>query len=485
MNAQIKLLGLFVVAVISFSARANEDSIDQLSRHIFSYSGANTCISTGLIRFCGKEKTDKNNNLLQVFDHNSDLNKNKAINIISNKENLKASDFKILSSNENLSKNWNEKLKIIADYSYLSADSLMNMPEDMIEITNKLVDADIPPLLDIDLSEHKYSINEKVRINWIELFKSNPEFERYCTKNGEKIICSDFIQQADFIDFLEEIGKATTGIEVQADISIYLTYLHFEHELNESFSNEGRKVYSVESENFSPQVDFLGNLYLPKNFETLYSSSEQDLILSHEAAHVKNFSIDYLLAMTSTILKSSDIYSFMDKYKSKFIKTLRQPDEMLVDLLAASIFSMSEYNLKELSNLMHKIEPSIEERSLGLQELGELRAEKIMPSSILHNRLNNIGLNLTTSPEIKSSIVSNSERTKRLLFEYRNSLIKYLAYISPGIIVGISDDYDSIDLIKAKSLIEKDLYLNVCSVFGFTETTGNQINIKLCSLTIK
>lgn len=473
----------FIALVFLTSCVHNQTQNDIYSRS-FSFNNDKTCMLAGYMRVCDFDSTQSPLLFLQAFNHNSQARIDTALALISNNSQIRPTDISQLTTSTTISDKWNAKLKIIANRPPIQSSTLLNIPETDLRILNKMLDADLPPIVDIDLSSKNYSINKTDLKKWIVFFKNDSELEHSCQTNGKKIPCSEMFQSPDTLVSLEEMGEIVKEDSFQKAMKLVLTFIRFQHDMNESFKKEGRRVYIVKSTDFSPQVDFLGNLYIPENFETLYTLSEQDLIMSHEAAHVAGFFIDYILALSKDVGNSIEGDLNFDNTFNRIIPLLRQPDEMLIDLIAASSFAMEARELELMANLISKFESSIEIRGIGLQLVSELCNESIKPSELLQNRVDLMLRNpIQNSPPINKIELRNAT-SKKLVLKYRETLAKYAAYRMPSYIVGLTEEYSKIDMIRAKAEVEKELLIHDCSQFTFSESNGKWFNIKLCTLNL-
>jgi hypothetical protein len=388
----------------------------------------------------------------------------------------------MLSKDDKFSLKWNEKLKTIANYPLIQTSNLLNIPVEDLDKLNKLLNADIPPAIEIDISTKKYSISKPALKEWAVFTKDYPELENSCMYNGTKIRCSEMLDSPEIYKYIEDMVSLFKESSFQEIANLFFIYVRFEHNIQESFKSEGRRVYIVKSSDFSPQVDFLGNLYIPKNFETLYTQREQDLVMNHEAAHVANFSIDYILALSNDFKKAIKLDSEMSF--NRLISISRQTDEMLVDLIAAAEFSMDSKELKLMANILNRLEPTIREREEGLILLGDLTNLSIKPSELLQNKLDLMLHKPNQFTERVNKLKLRTSRARTLAMKYREALIKYTIYRLPSYIVGMTDDYSKVDLITTKAEVERELLLNACTSLNFPDSEGNWLSMNLCTLNL-
>lgn len=285
------------------------------------------------------------------------------------KNNISSADIVKFSSSHNISHKWHSFVHRAASFSELNPPGLsahdaskrLNISADMFSFITKFNKT----IIHLNLNNNSYQLVQSNLEDFISPLISI-EKNKYCG-NSELSECVTKFKK-EIPKYIEQfMGAPNFRKNIDDIISINYSdkWISIQKEKNEF------NVYEL-PENISPQVDSIGNLYIPKNFLNRYTENERELILAHETAHVfLSWIIDRYLLLISNMLPIGSDSGVSSNDIKNFINQGRLHDETIVDLIAIQMFNMNEEQIVNYANLIGKLENS-SLRGEMLQELAHI-----------------------------------------------------------------------------------------------------------------
>ncbi|SDR55139.1 hypothetical protein SAMN05443245_7605 [Paraburkholderia fungorum] len=444
-------------------------------------SGAATCMGLGFARICDTQNDNISKPFYEAFDSTSMDRRRVAKEIVARHASVSLSNIEILPVASPTTQRWHAKLAVVAASSVFDSSKTPYLPQDE-ETRSWMRHQDLPVFANVSLSPFKLQVNDSAVRQWAFRLHNDPYAADKCTFNGVPEDCATVLTPDHIHTLVTLIDKASQSSDEGQDLTGFfrreLAAQRFQKFTNNSLSTIGRDVYVVHAEGFSPQVDFLGNLYIPDTFERNWDQAEQELILDHEAAHVSAFGVDcqtFFLQQAFTYYFSSGKVDLSPLYA-----IMRKPDEMFVDLLAARAFHMTPQQLRESASLLDGLENASPARADGLRELASLEAKGIAINTLVGRRLQT---NVTAS-QLPTGTDSSPRDIDTRLARYRDLTAEYQAYLAPGRVQALAGDM-TIDNLAVHDYVIRALHRADSAQLSFNTSDGITWALTFTTISLK
>jgi len=443
-------------------------------------SGAATCMGLGFARICDAQSDNISKPFYEAFDSTSMDRRRIAKEIVARHATVSLSNIEILPVASPTAQRWHAKLGVVAASSVFDSSNTPYLPQDE-EALSWMQHQDLPVFANVSLSPFKVQIEDSAVRQWASRLHNDPYAAGECAFNGVPEDCATVLTPDHIHTLANLIDSASQSSDELPDLTgVFrreLAAQRFQKFTNDSLSTLGRDVYVVHAEGFSPQVDFLGNLYVPDTFEKTWDKAEQELILDHEAAHVSALGLDcqtFFLQQAFTYFASGKV-DFSPLYA-----IMRKPDEMFVDLLAARAFHMTPQQLRESASLLDSLENASPARADGLRELASLERKGIAIDTLVSRRLQT---NLTAS-RLPTGMDSSPRDIDTRLVKYRDLTSEYQAYLAPGRVQALAGDM-TIDNLAVHDYVLRALDKADSAQLSFTTSDGNMWTLSFATISLK
>lgn len=203
--------------------------------------------------------------------------------------------------------------------------------------------------------------------------------------------------------------------------------------LKSEFRSHSRTVYIVNSEkSLSPKVDSMGNVYLPKRFLENKYRLDLDLILTHEAAHIRFFTFEQITKLLFSYLpqivkvKDPDEQKRNMTHMKRLLRMQQQIMEMNVDTMVVVETFHNKKERARYPKLIGEMEALYPERKDMIGILDQL-ADTLNDPSKLYT--------LLLFAQIKDADASQlhlNEKQAKLLARLRELTARYFSAIMAG-----------------------------------------------------
>lgn len=330
------------------------------------------------------------------------------------------------------------------------------------------------------------------------------QWKTFLGNHKEMEITCNFLDPINCLELVENADKAVNywnkgwseGVyekkeELKLVVEMKISFAESQRILEKSRYQQ-KNIFIVNELRFSPQIDVLGNLYLPSNFYEEFSQEDQNLILAHEAAHVvNNQNVDLpllykeqLLIYRRAILKhqkncgDSNVRNVYDESTInngiiRMASRFRNSDEIGADLLAIYAHELDPKRILRLYDLLNVYESPVNSRKKVLEATANLVSSGRSVKGILLARQEN----------------SNRACDDRRINEYKNSwslnkspeatsvrdaLTEYSAFLLPNNIIQLSgeENYRPLPFKDIAKFVKAEFLVKGCALFNIYNESG-------------
>ncbi len=347
------------------------------------------CITVGPISICQDPGIVKASLPWRIFDPTNSQRQQEVRARLNEVMMWENNQLQALPPSHPLTIRWHSMLATAAQ-AHLNATANRSIDKNVQNLIDTLKEVRLSPAIKVDLQASEIRVNRVEADRWISAVGSEPKLDASCTRNGVSTSCkamlANLLDDDDFVGTIGEFRKFIRTEEGRGLISMLVTSLHFLKQSTDWMNSGVQRVYTVKKIGDSPQIDILGNLYIPEELLARLSASQLNIVLTHEAAHVINLEVDKLSAIVLEAQKAINHKSESTENAlfAKVLKAARMPNEMLIDLTAAEYFSLTPSQLRQHADLLGELEGLPSARRDGLLAMSELVSLSIPASDIAH-----------------------------------------------------------------------------------------------------
>ena len=372
---------LLACVLISSCAALTRDPSDDVF-DLVKVDSAAGCVTIGPFQACEGIKTIHQSIPWQIFDPTNNQRQQDVHAKLIGAMLWDGERTKRLPSSEQLVRQWHSVLAL-AIKSHQRKMFSSRMDANTQNLIASFRGINIPPAAKIDLQNRSIQIDRLLAQRWVAEVGARPELDGLCKRDEVPVSCKrmlgELLEDDGFASYVAEARKIVASPEGSRLIGMLVSYLTFQKQSMAWMSSATQRVYVVDEGRASPQIDILGNLYIPKALLPRLTSDQLEIVLVHEAAHVVSLEVDKLTAVLLEVQKSMEgkVPSSADSVFDKLMREIRTPHEMHVDLVAVEYFSLPPEKIALYAALLEELETISSARTEGLLALGELTTMSI------------------------------------------------------------------------------------------------------------
>lgn len=311
-----------------------------------------------------------------------------------------------------------------------------------------------------DLTSKSIIIRMNILPTTVQVFPKRAKLDAYCQKIANLVSDADIDRlEQDIRELKKECsdgwinyysdfeGVDDKGIKEVTRLifpSLWVTSYYFQEFHKYQFKTSPNVILVKSGTSTSPRIDSFGNLYIPSVFISKVTENELDLVLHHEAAHIKVMATENLitsiLGVLDSVVKKSSGNKLSDIQKENIyamMRYARTPDETLVDLYVLDSLRYDRKKREKYISLVRRFETVSEDRAILCEIAGNYINLGYSPNRLAAVK---IGLMYLTHPKapfypgtkryfkMNNFLYSNiGESEKKIIEKYRTHSINYFA----------------------------------------------------------